>query len=71
VYGNKDSPDFITNAYPKQGEISQTEDPNIIKFNPKDKNRADKFISGGRYYIPILDKFGTYDGNTRQFTIVE
>jgi len=71
VYGKKDIPDFIDNVFPKQGEISQTEDPNIIKFNPKDKNRADKFISGGRYYIPILDKFGTYDGNTRQFTIVE
>jgi hypothetical protein len=23
-----------------------------------------KFISGGIYYIPIFDKFGTYDGNT-------
>ena len=71
VYGKKDAPDFIDNVFPKQGEISETEDPNIFKFNPKDKNRSDKFISGGRYYIPILDKFGTYDGNTRQFTIVE
>ena len=71
VYGKKDTPDFIDNVFPKQAEISETEDPNIFKFNPKDKNRADKFISGGRYYIPILDKFGTYDGNTRQFTIVE
>ena len=71
VYGDKDSPDFITNVFPRQKEISQTEDPNIFKFNPKDKNRADKFISGGRYYIPTLDNFGIYDGNTRQFTIVE
>ena len=71
VYGKKDAPDFIDNVFPKQAEISETEDPNIFKFNPKDKNRSDKFISGGRYYIPILDKFGTYDGNTRQFTIVE
>ena len=71
VYSKKDTPDFIDNVFPKQAEISETEDPNIFKFNPKDKNRSDKFISGGRYYIPILDKFGTYDGNTRQFTIVE
>jgi hypothetical protein len=35
------------------------------------KGNENKFISGGRYYIPTLDKFGTYDGNTRQFTIVE
>ena len=71
VYGSKDTLDFIDGKYPRQGEISETGDPNIFKFNPADKNRADKFISGGRYYIPILDKFGTYDGNTRQFTIVE
>ena len=71
VYNRKGSVDFIDGKYPRQGEISQTENPNIFKFNPADKNRADKFISGGRYYIPILDKFGTYDGNTRQFTIVE
>jgi hypothetical protein len=70
VYGDKDSPDFITNVFPIQKEISQTEDPNIFKFNPQ-KGNENKFISGGRYYIPTLDKFGTYDGNTRQFTIVE
>ena len=70
IYGKKDIPDFIDNVFPRQKEISQTEDPNIIKFNPQ-KGNENKFISGGRYYIPTLDKFGIYDGNTRQFTIVE
>ena len=70
VYGSKDTLDFIDGKYPRQEELSQTENSNIIQFKPN-KGNENKFISGGRYYIPILDKFGTYDGNTRQFTIVE
>ena len=71
VYTKKGSVDFIDGKYPRQTELSETEDPNIFKFKPKDEKSKTKFISGGIYYIPILDKFGTYDGNTAQFTIVE
>jgi hypothetical protein len=71
VYTKKGSIDFIDGKYPRQKELSETEDPNIFKFKPKDEKSKTKFISGGIYYIPILDKFGTYDGNTAQFTIVE
>jgi hypothetical protein len=71
VYTKKGSVDFIDGKYPRQTELSETEDPNIFKFKPKDEKNKTKFISGGIYYIPILDKFGTYDGNTAQFTIVE
>ena len=70
VYTKKGSVDFIDGKYPRQTELSETEDPNIFKFKPKDEKSKTKFISGGIYYIPILDKFGTYDGNTAQFTIV-
>jgi hypothetical protein len=70
VYSGKDTLDFIDGKYPRQEELSQTENSNIIQFKPN-KGNENKFISGGRYYIPILDKFGTYDGNTAQFTIVE
>jgi hypothetical protein len=70
VYSKKGSLNFIDGKYPKEGELSETENSNIFKFNPQ-KGNENKFTSGGRYYIPILDKFGTYDGNTRQFTIIE
>jgi len=72
VYGKgKETPDFIDNVFPTRKELSETGDPNIIKFNPDKGRPKDEFISGARYYIPSRDKFGTYDGNTRQFTIIE
>ena len=70
VYGGKDTLDFIDGKYPRQEELSPTENKNIIQFKPN-KGNENKFISGGIYFIPIFDRFGTYDGNTRQFTIIE
>lgn len=64
-------PGFQLGVYPKQDELEQI-DESTIQYNPTIEPRGrikSKFTSGGVYYLPSMDTFGVYDGNTKTFKI--
>jgi hypothetical protein len=66
-----EDPGFQVGIYPSKEELEQI-DENTIKYNPTVEPRGrikSKFTSGGVYYLPAIDNFGVYDGNTKTFKI--
>ena len=66
-----EDPGFQVGIYPSKEELEQI-DENTIKYNPTVEPRGkikSKFTSGGVYYLPAIDTFGVYDGNTKTFKI--
>ena len=66
-----EDPGFQVGIYPATEELEQI-DENTIKYNPTVEPRGkikSKFTSGGVYYLPAINTFGVYDGNTKTFKI--
>ena len=66
-----EDPGFQVGIYPATEELEQI-DENTIKYNPTVEPRGkikSRFTSGGVYYLPAINTFGVYDGNTKTFKI--